>query len=117
MEENEVYEKGMSTLREHHEEFCFREMEFRNNKDVKNRRYKTDDNIKRNDELANCMTLAMWRIYCDMYNIQSVDYCTGKLKCRDCSSKRFNFHSKRAPDHWCNDKPEGWYCQAECECK
>lgn len=116
MEKIAFYEKGMESLRRHHEEICFRVMKSRN-EDRGNFAYLLDDDIKREEELGKWLQFAMWQLYCDMNDIQSNDYCTGELKCRDCTSKRFRFHSERAPDHWCNEGNEEWYCQAECECK
>jgi len=113
----DFYNKGMDALREHHEEICFRVMKSRNENKGNFFYFREDNDIKREENLARWLQFGLWKAYCDIHEITDKNHCDRITLCRDCTSKRFRFHSNRAPDHWCNNEPEGWYCQAECECK
>lgn len=109
------YERGLTILRQHHEEICVRVMKSR--KEGKgNFGYLEDEQIKRERILAKILQHLLWRIYLSFKGREKEVGCCDQ-KCIDCCYPRYHFHSKKEPDHWCNEKSEGWYCQVECECK
>lgn len=115
MNDEELYETGMMELREHSEEICVRVMKSRN-EGKGNFRYLGNDDIKRERKSADILKIFLYRLYLKLEGKENKEGYCSKM-CIDCTYARYNFHSKRAPDHWCNQDPENWYCQAECECK
>ena len=116
-----LYKDGMKVLREHHEEICHRVMASQR-LGKGNFGYLEDKDIKREMDICRVLTSALWRINVKILgkaaypkNLAEVRGWGSSIDCVDCIYKRFNFHSKREPNHWCNEQEEGWYCQGECE--
>ena len=111
----ELYEKGLSLLREHSEEICSRVMKSRK-EDKGNLGYLEDIDIVREQKLARFLCHLLWRKKLEIDEKTDMEGMCDEM-CYDCHYKRYNFHPQRAPDHWAWETPEGWYCQEECECK
>ena len=115
MSATSLYDDGMKVLREHVEETCRRVMLSRS-EGKGNFTHLQDEQIKREARIADALEHLLWREYCKIKGRTDEEGCCNQ-KCIDCYNKRFNFHLPNIPDHWCNEQEEGWYCQAECECK
>ena len=111
----ELYEKGLSLLREHTNEICIRVMKGRN-EGRGNFAYLEDDDIVRERKIYSLLSHLLWRARLEFDGETDKDGLCNK-KCYDCTYRRYRFHPKDAPNHWNWEDNEGWNCQAECECK
>lgn len=115
MTKTELYEAGIELLRVHAEEICFRVMKGQS-EGKGNFGYLEDEDIKRERGLARFLRHLLSKMDLEITgNVDKEGYCN--KMCYDCTYRRYNFHPQRAPNHWSHESPEGWYCQAECECK
>jgi|APFre7841882590_1041340.scaffolds.fasta_scaffold14232_2 hypothetical protein len=114
IDDDEAYEIGMRAIRAHHEECCFRVMKSRN-ENAGNFKYIESRDFKREERLAQALELLLSRFHLRKMRSPIEGHCG--MECDRCPYIRYNIHSKRAKAHWCNDSPEGWTCQEECECK
>jgi len=110
-----LYDYGLEVLRKHSEEIMFRVMKSRS-ENKGNFAYLEDEDIKREQKMAKTLTHLLWRLKLEIDGKEDERGYCGWM-CINCWYKRYRFHSLRAPEHWHNEKAEGWYCQAECECK
>lgn len=115
MSQQDEYEVGLEILREHAEEICFRVMKGRS-EGKGNFGYLEDDNIKHQMRVARYLTHMLSKMDLELTGrVDKEGYCD--KMCYDCTYRRYNFHPQKSPEHWSHESPEGWYCQAECECK
>ncbi len=115
LSKKKLYESGMEILRQHHERIC--QLVMKSRKEGRgNFKYIDRLDIKRERQMAKILQLFLWRLRLELDKDLNKKGCCD-IRCAWCSQARFNFHSKLAPDHWCNEQKEGWYCQYECECK
>ena len=113
----DLYEVGIERLREHSEEICFRVMKGQS-EGKGNFGYLEDEDFKRERRLSRFLQHLLWKMYLEIEGETDKEGYCDKM-CYDCTYKRYMFKPERAPGHWNWDtsRKEGWYCQAECECK
>ncbi len=110
-----LYEEGMKLYQEHVEEVIARVMKSRD--ELKgNFAYLEDPDMVRERKIVKYLKHLLWRQYLINEEKEDIPGLCSKM-CFDCRYKRYNFHPRERSDHWNHERPEGWYCQSECECK
>ena len=113
--ENRLYNDGMEALREHIDQSCFLVMKSRE-ENKGNRKYIDEEDFKRERKLAQILTRMLSRLDLKIRGEMDKEGHCDEM-CGECEYRRYNIHSKKVPDHWNHEMKEGWWCQAECECK
>jgi len=113
--DEEMYKKGLDSLRVHSEEMCRRVIKSRE-EGKGNRTYIEDEDFMREMRIADDLEALLWRLRQKLDGYPRNEGQCGVI-CSQCPYIRMNFHHKSVPNHWGNESDEGWHCQVECECK